>query len=134
MAAVTTYTGQGLQPVYPGESHQQPVNLVPSGTFAAGLVLGELTSTPGTFKAYASGNSDGSQVPKCILAYSATTDGSGDITSIGGEWGNTFKSVPAFTVGTFSTADLTGLDANAVTVLAGHLESGTISAGVIHIG
>src|SRR5262252_8396155 len=95
------------------EAIQMPVNLV-AGTYAKGTVLGEVTATPGTFKAYASGASDGSQVPKCILKYAVVVDGSqnywyGD-TSGSSEWGNAQKYGIAYRSGVFNCADLVGFD------------------------
>jgi len=134
-SASRTYTRQGLVPVYnPEDALEQNVNIAASATIAKGTVLGELTATPGTFKAYASGNSDGSQVPKCIMQYDVVADASGNITvgtvAGGTDWGETFPSVPAYFSGAFRTTDLVGLDANAVTVLGGHLVSGTLASGI----
>jgi hypothetical protein len=134
-SAAKTFTGLSLVPVYPEPpSPRQPVSLVASVTLARGTVLGELTATPGRFKAYASGNADGSEVPKCILEYDVVVDASNNISIAGsggtGEFGETFKSVPAFFGGAFKTSELTGFDANANTKLGGHLASGTNTDGV----
>lgn len=70
---------------------------------------------------------DGSQTPAVILAYAAQTDASGDLVNAS-EWpGVVENTVPAYTQGTFRTQDLTGLDANAVTKLAGALLQGPVS-------
>ena len=82
----------------------------------------------GTFKAYASGNSDGSQVAKAILQYACTVDSQGRIT-IPSELGNAYKTVSAFTRGTFRASDCVGLDANAMTNLAAHFVSGDLANG-----
>jgi hypothetical protein len=143
-AATTTYSGNRLVPVYNAEDAlRQPVKLPASVVYAKGTVLGELTATPGTFKAYTSGASDGSQIPKSILEYACATDASGNITlggaATGGQFGETRLVVPAYFTGAFKTAELvqTGagaIDANAVTVLGAHLVSGTLADGVIQIG
>ncbi len=95
-----------------------------------------------TFAAYASGNTDGSQTPKCILAYDAVTDANGNITlgdqSGGGDHLQTQPIIPAFIEGTFSCADLTGLDATAVagtTGIAplGRLLEGSVTAGIFRM-
>lgn len=135
-SAQTRYSAANrLEPMYllGGKApDEQSVSLAASTTYAKGTVLGELTATPGTYKPYASVNTDGSQVPKCILKYACVTDGSGNITLTGtAEFGQTSKSAPAYFDGAFKTAELTGLDANAVTVLGGHLVSGTVSSGVL---
>jgi hypothetical protein len=95
------------------------VNFPASTTIAAGTVLGPVTATPGTYKAYASGNSDGSQIPAGILRRSVVTDASGNITNFN-QWSAPELIAPMYTKGTFLVSELTGLDANAVTVLGGH--------------
>jgi hypothetical protein len=121
------------------EADEQAVNLIPSTTFLKGTLLGELTATPGLFKAYASGNADGSQVPKCVLRYDCVTDAAGLITLGGGPTGvsehagEKTRSVDAFYSGIFKTTDIVGLDAAAVTAMAARLISGILSNGVIAI-
>jgi hypothetical protein len=90
----------------------------------------------GTYGAYASGHSDGTQVAKCILEFDVVTDSSGIITigqqSGGGEHHETSVSVSALFSGDFLTAELTGLDATAVTAL-GRLIEGTTTAGILRM-
>lgn len=117
----------------PGAARCIDVGLAASTTYAAGTVLGEVTATPGRYRAYASGNVDGSQVARVILQYACVTDASNNITWVG-EWGQTTKAIPAYYAGVFSTADLTGLDAGAVTNLGGALVEGTVSAGIVRFG
>jgi len=137
-SAATTYYGrQKLIPVLSNgrEPLRTSVQLVPSVSLAQGTVLGELTATPGTFKAYATGNTDGSQVAKCILEYTCSTDASGNIT-INGDFGATFPSVSAFLGNQgaeYNTADLVGLDAGALTALGGSISQGVITAGKVVI-
>lgn len=106
------------------------VQLIASTTFAKGTVLGEVTASPGTYGPYASGNSDGTEVPRLILQYACSTDASKNVTLFSSEFGVTRKEAPAYRGGAFKTAELTGLDANAVTKLAGKLVEGTVSAGI----
>ncbi len=86
----------------------------------------------GTYGAYASGNTDGTGVAKGILEYDVATDANNIITfgtaTGGGEKQETYLSCPMFVAGTFSCADLTGLDATAVTDL-GRLLQGSTTAG-----
>lgn len=142
MPTAPIYThGMGrLEPFYAADKAlEQAVNLAPSLTLAKGTVLGELTATPGTFKAYASGNSDGSQVPKCILRYDAVSDASGNITLGSGPAGTTehagmtVKAVDAFFSGYFKASELVGLDAAGLTAMGGHIVSGSITTGVVVI-
>lgn len=92
-------------------------------------------SPAGVWKAYASGNSDGSQTPKMLLIYPCTTDGLGHITiGDGSQYGETRTDVPAYFAGTFNTADLTGLDSNAISAANWRLISGSVSSGVVRLG
>jgi hypothetical protein len=108
------------------------VKLAASTTFAKGTVLGEVTATPGTYRAYASGNVDGSQTPKGILRYGCTTDASGNITLIG-EQGATQQHAPMIMgAGAYwKTSELVGMDANAVTLLKAALVSGDLTSGIL---
>jgi hypothetical protein len=139
-AATNTFVGAGIVPVYakpePARVH---VKLGNSVSLAAGTVLGEVTATPGLAKAYASGSSDGSQIPKWVLEFPCATDGSGNITvgsTTAGAQGytTTAKSCPAFMRGCFSTAELTGLDATALTNNPSwNLKSGSVTSGVLEL-
>ena len=143
-SAQNTYSNNYLVPMYDAEDALcQPVNLPNSVTYAKGTVLGEVTATPGLFKAYASASSDGSQVPKAILQYDCATDSSGNITigaSAGGAaFGVTHKSAPAYFAGTFKTAELVqsgagAIDANALSAGGWRLISGSVTDGVVRLG
>jgi len=128
-AATWTFSRNKLIALYhENKAQRMNVALGNSLTLAQGTVLGEVTATPGVYIAYASGHSDGSQVAKCILEYACTTDASGNIT-MDGEWGQTVKAVPAFLPNSgvaFSIADLTGLDATALTALGGSIAQGAL--------
>jgi hypothetical protein len=134
-AATNTYSGAVLLPMYDEpESALIPVKLAASTVFAKGTVLGEVTATPGLYKAYASGSSDGSEVPKGILQYDCATDASSNVTfggaATGGPFGETAKVAPMYYTGAFKTSELTGFDANAATKLGGHLINGSVADGV----
>lgn len=135
---VQTWGMGRLDPFYEAdEASEQAVNLIPNTTFLKGTLLGELTATPGLFKPYASGNADGSQIPKCILRYDCVTDAAGYVTYGGGPAGTAehigqkTRSIDAFFAVTLKTTDVVGLDAGAVTAMGAHLISGTLAAGVI---
>lgn len=138
---VDTWSMQRLDPfMEPTEAGEIAVNLIASTTFAMGTLLGELTATPGTYKAYASGNVDGSQVPKLILRHACVTDASGNITYGGGPAGSnqdgigpSSKVTDAFYSGIFKTTDIPNLDAGAVTALGAHYLSGNLASGIIVI-
>lgn len=133
------FTNTGLVPFYPGHTPKRHgVKLPNNAVYARGTVIGELTATPGSFKAYASGNADGSQVPKAILEHDCAVDAAGNITlgpTAGGtEWGQTFPYASAFFSGDFATAELTGLDATALTNQpAWHLINGSLTVGVLRL-
>jgi len=133
-APIYTYTNQRLDPYMDAEDALEiAVQLKASLTYPAGTVLGEITASPGTFAPYASGNADGSQVPKGLLVQACTTDASGNITTAD-NLGDTRKDTHVYFAGTFRVTDLVGLDANAVTAGGWRLIFGTVSTGVVRLG
>jgi|SRR5215472_1704044 len=126
-----------LDPIYDAEDateldvNLQGVSATASMLYPRGMVLGEVAAAPGVYGQYISTNSDGTQTAKMILRYNATVLGAlgaaGAITWVGGEWGPTAYSpiaVPAFKSGDFLISQLVGLDATAVTNMAGHIVTG----------
>lgn len=107
-------------------------------TYAQGTVLGEVTATPGTYAPYASGNADGSQNAAVLLKYEVTVDHSGNMwfgTGATGEFGQQMAAVAAYMSGTFRIQDLTGLDANAVTVMKARVIEGAVGGnGIVRLG
>jgi hypothetical protein len=133
-SAIYTFEPSGAQliPVFTQE-HVNTINVnLVAGTYVRGTVLGELTATPGKYRAYAAANTDGSQVPKGLLQYSCVVDASGNVT-LAGEFGQTQMGVPMIFGGghVWDTTQLTGLDANAITVLGASLIEGTAAAGLL---
>jgi hypothetical protein len=136
---IATYGYGRVDPLKDPESaHVENVNLKASTTYAAGTILGEITATPGTYGPYVFANTDGTQLPSCILQYACVTDASGNVTFGSGpagtsEWGHVAKSAPAYFSGEFATQDLVGLDANVVTGATasrvGRLLQGSITNG-----
>lgn len=134
-AAFDTYTGGPLTPFFrPELASVQNVKLPNSTTLVKGTVLGEITASPGSFKAYATGNVDGSQIPKAVLQYDVTVDASGNHTWGGGQLGETRPYAPVYFAGFFSTLDLTGFDAGASTAAGWRMVSGTVADGVTALG
>jgi hypothetical protein len=128
---VHTYGNQALIPLYDAaRAKVVQMKLPVSITYARGTVLGELTASPGTAKAYNNANVDGSEVAKFILQYDVTTDASGNISIGGGDWAWTQPSAPVYLSGYFRSTELTGLDAAAVTDL-GRIVSGSLADGVL---
>lgn len=144
--ATNTFDYSILKPMYePEEEAMIQVNLPASSSFLKGAILGELAATLGTAAGYLSTNSDGSQIAKYIMPQPCSTDASGNITvgsttAGGGLYGVTYKTIGVYYRGTFKTSELqqtgtTGkVDANAITNMNGHLISGTVADGVVHIG
>lgn len=84
----------------------------------------------GTYAAYASGNSDGSQIPAGILKFPCTVDSTGKIVISSEVPGFSELVASMYYSGSFRTEELVGLDANAVTKLAGHIAVGTTTTGL----
>jgi hypothetical protein len=133
-SASSTYSAHRLDPLFEGkEARQIAVNISASQTIARGTTLGEVSASLGTYQAFASGASDGTQNPKGIIEYDITTDSSGNITSLG-DFGLTTKTVPMWVSGYFNIADLyddgsAGIKATTVTALGGVVIEGAASSG-----
>lgn len=135
-SAVVTFTGAlAIQTITP--------MVIVDNTTGSGHSVTLVHTTPGvaatgTYGAYASGNSDGTQLPKAILMYPCVVTSVGGVLQIvqanaGGsaEIPGYFElSTQAYFHGTFRCQELVGLDANAVTKLAGTIITGTSAAGV----
>lgn len=128
------YTAAGLFPVFDHnmKAEQQRIKLGNSLTLVKGTLMGQITAT-GLWIAYLAGAVDGSQNPRCVLTYDATTDASGNVTLGGGQQGATYLDAPAYFSGDFNAADLTGLDATALTNGKWVQLWGSITTGVIRI-
>lgn len=80
---------------------------------------------------------DGTEVPKLILADDVTTDANGNvILGLGvtaNEFGTVLPSAPAYRHGAFKTTDLVGLDSAVLALPGWRLSSGTITNGVLEL-
>lgn len=104
-----------------------------AGTAAVATGTSGVAGFQGRYAAYASGNSDGSQIPKGILVYDCSTDSSRNISLGAGtasEHGETQKSAPMWFQGIFRCEDTVGLDTNAISKL-GRLLWGTYAHGAL---
>jgi hypothetical protein len=128
------YTNQALVPVFDHgqKAEQHRIKCDVSQTLVRGTVMGQVTAT-GLWKPYASGNVDGTQNPKCLLTYDVITDASGNHKIGGGQQGDTYLDAPAMFAGDFNAAELTGLDATALTNGKWAQLFGSITTGVIRI-
>ena len=119
-----------------------PIAVSKSSTLNAGATAAVAHTTVGrsdnTFAPYASGNSDGTEVGKCILQYTCTTDASGRIVfgsvttgsttaNLGGFFGESRPDAPAWFAGVFDNAKLTGVDANLLGLAGWSLYKGDTS-------
>lgn len=136
ISATTRFSGNILQPAQnPDLARTDAYAIKPSSTIVAGTILGQVTATK-ALAAYASGNSDGSQVAIAIAKFDTVTDSLGNITfgiqSGGGPHGETYLTAPVYIEGEFRCEDLTGLDSTAVTDL-GRILKGNSTTGVIKL-
>jgi hypothetical protein len=120
---------------FSGAAASRPVPLLTVNN--AGLTGGTLAvahTTTGrtllTVKAYASGNSDGSQNPIGIMEQTFVSDAAGNVT-VSDLSGQSQPNAMYYFGGIFDCSDLIGLDANAVTKLGGVLSAGTVTAGTM---
>lgn len=134
--AQTTFSqASRLDPIFvPSRIHVINVALAASTVYPRGTVLGEVTATPGTYKAYATAAVDGSGAAKGILQYGCSTDASGNITILG-EHGLTVKSAPMLMPGSgyFKTSEIVGLDADALLDLHAALVAGDLTSGIVSL-
>jgi hypothetical protein len=141
-SALYSFTQDMLVPVRnPDLARQQAVKLKASTTFVKGEILAEITATPGVYAKYNSAGNDGTEMPKCILAYGVVTDAAGLPTLIGGVYPLPDLSVPAYTRGDFDCATIDTAMGDAGTLLLAamaaanwHLSAGTAAAGIVSIG
>ena len=132
---IATWSGKRVDPYMdPEDALEIAVQLKPSTTYQAGMVLGEITASPGTFAPYASGNADGTQTPRGILPQDCTTDATGLITGADAPLGDTRKDTHVYFAGTFRTNDLIGLDAAGITAAGWRLIFGTATNGSVRLG
>lgn len=140
MAAVNiaTITPVKLEPyMAPSTARTLAGQITASLTLARGTVMGQITAT-GKWKAYATGNVDGSQVPKGFLVYDIVTDASGNVvfgpTGAVADLTRGFDATaPIYWKGTFLQSDLTGLDAGAITAFGSRVQ-GVGATATITIG
>lgn len=124
------FSASRLEPAFDADNAMDSlvdVKLKASTTFVKGTIVGEISASPGTYGAYASGNTDGTQNPTGIIQYGGTTDANSNITD--SEWGTTADSVPMFTKGAFHIEDLTGYDSTVAGKLGGHVIEDNSGAG-----
>lgn len=131
-SATDNYSAAKLEPAYDPGSAVTNAYKFASGDYVAGQVLGFVAAT-GAVGAYANGNSDGTQTAAVICMYDCTSDGthvsitsSGDVLA-----GETATDAPVYEKGFFNCAELTGLDANAITDMHARLMGANTVSGVL---
>lgn len=107
-SAVSSFSRDYLMPAIAGSGWQNAVNLAPSLTLVKGDQLAEITASPGIFSKYASGASDGTQLPTALCPFACTTDSNGNILPGGAAdpAGSTMLSIDAWFGGVFLTTDI----------------------------
>lgn len=126
------WSGAKLEPAYAPEVAKTDRFKVASGNYARGTVLGFVSAT-GAVKAYANGNSDGSETACVIAQYAMYSDGTNvSITEAGAlNAGETETTAPCYIAGFFKCSDLTGLDANGITDMKARLIGANTNSGVL---
>ena len=141
------FSNYKLEPAQnPGMAMIRNVKLPVSVSYKAGTLVGEVSATPGTFKAYASGSVDGSQIVKGILVYDVATDASGNVSltqtagNVGGEFGQQQPYAGIYIRGMFYTQDLPqsgagSIDAASMTTTGSQLilKNGTTALGMVEL-
>lgn len=130
--AILTYTGGKLEPAFAPEMAKTDVFKVASGSYDAGTVCG-VVSASGAAKAYANGNSDGSETAQIIAVYDMYSDGTNvSLTSDAAlTSGETATGAPFYICGFFECSELTGLDANGITDMKARLIGANTVSGIL---
>jgi hypothetical protein len=132
-AAVNTYNYDYIRSAVDGqELIKFPVKLKASTTFAKGVVLVEVTATPGVFAPHGEASSS---IGRAVLPIACVTDAAGDIT-IGSQPAN--RAVEHLTVeaifgGYVNTEDIPSLTTGQAAEL-GKIVRGTVTNGILSIG
>lgn len=101
-------------------------------TYTRGTIMAEFsaTSLAGVYAPYAStASTNGLNTPKGILQYTVTVDSNGNV-QLAGEFGQTQKGCPMWMPGgaIWRIQELSGLDANAVTILGAAVVEGSVAS------
>ena len=121
-----TFTWLKLEPAKDADlARTQAVKLIPSTSFTRGEILGEIGTT-GVYAKFNPAANDGTQIPKCIIVYTVTTDASGVPSSNNTYPYPTFPdiAVPAYYRGTFDCALVTAAMGDAGTLLNAAIAAG----------
>jgi hypothetical protein len=128
--ATNTYTWDPLQPSQrPDWSRMERRQMTVSTTFTKGMALAIVTAT-GKWGIYADAGSGGLGVFRGICPVNAVSGTDGKIVINGGNLlGTTEDTLEAYTGGTFSSAQVNGVDAAALADVGGHLLWGDFTTG-----
>jgi len=127
-----TFAPGKLEPAYRPDLAVTDVFKVASGSYDAGTVCG-VVSQSGAAKAYANGNSDGSETAKIIAVYDMYSDGTNVSLTSGSALlaGETADSAPFYVAGFFECDQLTGLDANGIADMGARIIGANTVSGVL---
>jgi Bacteriophage lambda head decoration protein D len=119
---VASFAQIKLEPyINPQFARTKAARFAPSQTIARGTLVGQITAS-GLYLPYASGAVDGSQVPVGITVYDIVVDASSNVVvgpsgSTSGILTSSDGTSEIYWRGAFLETELTGLDANAITVM-----------------
>lgn len=131
-SASLDFTAGKLEPAFAADMARTDVFKVASGSYVKGTVCGIVSAT-GAAKAYANGNSDGSETAQIIAVYDMYSDGTNvsltnDSALLAGE---TATGAPFYICGFFECSELTGLDANGITDMHARLIGANTVSGIL---
>src|SRR5262245_53497234 len=127
-----TFSMAKLEPAFAPELAKTDAFQVASGSYDKGTVCGIVSAT-GAAKAYANGNSAGSERAQIIAMYDMYSDGTNvSLTSDSALLpGETATDAPFYICGFFNCSELTGLDANGITDMSARLIGANTVSGVL---
>lgn len=131
-SAAINYTVAKLEPAFAPDMARTDVFKVASGEYDKGTVCGIVSET-GAAKAYANGNSDGSERAQIIAMYDMYSDGTHvSLTSDAAlAPGETATGAPFYICGFFETSELVGLDANGIADMSARLIGANTVSGIL---
>lgn len=127
-----TYAGAKLEPAFAPDLARTDAFKVASGAYDKGTICGVVSAT-GAAKAYANGNSDGSERAQIIAMYDMYSDGTNvSLTSDSALLtGETATDAPFYILGFFECSELVGLDANGIADMGARLIGANTVSGIL---
>jgi hypothetical protein len=131
-SAILTFSPGKLEPAFAPEMAKTDAFKVAAGSYDMGTVCGIVSATSAA-KAYANGNSDGSETAQIIAMYDMYSDGTNvsltsDAALLPGE---TATDAPFYICGFFECSELVGLDTNGITDMKARLIGANTVSGIL---